>query len=259
MSEKELLIDRIGDHILKVTINRPEKRNAVNGAVTSGIDEAVKLSERERDIRVVVFTSTGDKSFCAGADLSLVLAGRTDELTTDDGGFAGLIQAKRTKPWIAAVDAPALGGGTEICLTCEMVVASRRAAFGLPEVKLGVAAAAGGMVRLPKRIPPAIAYEMLATGEPITAERAYEIGLANKIVDAGKAVDAAIELAEKIVKNAPVSVQETLKVAKLTQDFDEAELFEAMLAAGAIVRQTEDFMEGPRAFMEKRKPVWKGQ
>lgn len=258
MAENDLLTERIGKHVLKVTINRPEKRNAVNGAVASGIDEAVKLSESTSDIRVVVIASTGDKSFCAGADLSEVVAGRAGELATKDGGFAGLIEAKRLKPWIAAVDAPALGGGAEICLACEMVVASSRAVFGLPEVKRGVAAGAGGMVRLPRQIPEAVAFEMLATGDSISAERAYALGMINKVVAEGQAVDAALAMATSIAENAPISVQQSLKVAKRAFDLDEAELFDEMYASIAIVKKTADFKEGPRAFLEKRKPVWKG-
>ena len=257
--ESELLTERASEHVLKVTINRPEKRNAINGAVTAGIDNAVKLSENDKDIRVVVLTSTGDKAFCAGADLSVVAAGRYQELRTETGGFAGLIEAKRTKPWIAAIDAPALAGGSELALACDMVVASTRAQFGLPEVKRGLIAGAGGVVRLPRRIPEAIALEMIATGDPISAERAYSLGLINKVVAEGEAIDAALTLAAVIAENAPVAVQQSLKVAKLAFDMDEAALFDEMRAAGAVIRETKDFQEGPRAFIEKRKPVWQGR
>jgi len=259
MPTEVVLIERIGPHVLRVTINRPEKRNAVNGAVASGIDSAVKLAEAEDSIRVVVLCSTGDQSFCAGADLAEVAAGRHETLVTVDGGFAGIIEAKRLKPWIAAVDAAALGGGTEICLACDIVVASERARFGLPEVKRGILAGAAGIFRLARRIAPGIAYEMLATGEPIDANRAYALGLVNRVVASGQAELVALALAEQIAGNAPLAVQKSLAVARLAQDLDEPSLFEAMRKVGAAVRQSSDAKEGTRAFLEKRSPVWTGK
>lgn len=258
MANDAVLTQRIGPHVLRVTLNRPEKRNAVNGAVATGIDAAVKQAEGDASIRTVVLCSTGDQSFCAGADLAEVAAGRHAGLTTADGGFAGIIEAKRRKPWIVAVDAPALGGGTEICLACEMVVASERARFGLPEVQRGIIAGAAGIFRMARRIAPAIAYEMLATGEPIDATRAYALGLVNRVVPPGHAEAVALELAAQIAENAPLAVQQSLIVARLAQDLDEAALFDAMRTAAAVIRVSEDAKEGMRAFLEKRKPIWKG-
>ena len=259
MEEDALRIERVGDHVLQVTINRPEKRNAINGDVASGIGKAVKLAESDVSIRAVVLGSTGDKSFCAGADLGEIAAGRHMALMTADGGFAGIVEARRTKPWLVAVDAPALAGGMEVCLACDILVASERASFGLPEVKRGLMAGAGGVFRLPQKVPPAIAIEMLVTGDPIDARRAFEIGLVNRIVPAGQALAVTLEMAERIARNAPLSVQQSLKVAKLTQSLHEAALFAAMREAGAVIRNSEDFKEGPRAFLEKREPRWTGK
>jgi enoyl-CoA hydratase/carnithine racemase len=259
MTAEALRIDRIGEHVLQVTINRPEKRNAINAEVASGMDAAVQLSETDEAIRAVVLTAAGEQAFCAGADLAEVSAGRFAELMTPQGGFAGLVEAKRTKPWIAAVDAPALGGGTEICLACDLIIASTRAIFGLPEVKRGITAGAGGVFRIARRVPTSIALELLTTGEPIDAHRAYEIGLINRVAPAGGALEAALAMAATIARNAPIAVRESLKVARLAQDLDEEALFVAMRRSGEIVRASEDFKEGPRAFLEKREPRWTGR
>ncbi len=257
--DAELEVTRANDHVLLVRINRPHKRNAINGAIAQGIGAAVKLSEEDPNIRAVVLASTGEQSFCAGADLAEVAAGNHAALLTEAGGFAGLIQACRTKPWIVAVDAPAYGGGLEICLACDLLVASRRASFALPEVKRGIIAAGAGVFRMPRRIAPAVACEMLVTGEPISAERAYALGLVNRLVDEGGAVQAALDMANQIAECAPVAVQQSLKIARMAQDLDEQQLFAAMREAGQVVRQSEDAKEGPRAFLERRKPVWAGR
>ena len=258
MSET-LQVRRVGDHVLCVTINRPEKRNAINSEVAAGIDRAVKEAEGDHLIRAVVLTSTGEQSFCAGADLGEVAAGRHAGLVTPDGGFAGLTEAKRSKPWIAAVDAPALGGGMELCLACDMVVASERAVFGLPEAKRGVIASAGGIARIARRIAPSVANELLATGHPIDARRAYDLGFVNRVTPPGDALAGALALASRIAENAPVSVQQSLLVARAAFDHDEAGLFALMRAAGAVVRVSEDAKEGVQAFLEKRTPQWLGR
>ncbi|WP_160090230.1 enoyl-CoA hydratase-related protein [Pseudomonas sp. 9AZ] len=254
-----LQVTRVGDHVLLVKINRPEKRNAINAAIAQGIGEAVKLSEEDPQIRAVVLSSTGDQSFCAGADLAEVASGNHAALLTKEGGFAGIIEAQRTKPWIVAVDAPAYGGGLEICLACDLLVASSRASFGLPEVKRGIYAGAGGVFRLPRRIPPAIAYEMLVTGESISSSRAYELGLVNRLVAPGEADAEALRMAQQIAECAPIAVQQSLKVAKRADDLDETELFAAMREAGCLVRESADAKEGTKAFLARRKPVWGGR
>jgi len=259
MSNDAVKIERAGSHVLLVRINRPEKRNAVNGAVASGIDNAVSMSENDASIRAVILASTGHQSFCAGADLSEVVAGRHAELSTTNGGFAGLVSAKRVKPWIAAVDAPALGGGLELCLACDFIVASSRAQFGLPEVKRGLIAGAGGVFRIARRIPLSIAYEMLATGDPINVERAFSLGLVNRVVAEGTSEAVALEFAAKIAENAPLSVQLSMDVARQAQDFSESKLFEKLHDAVSVIMATEDKIEGTRAFVEKRRPNWSGR
>jgi enoyl-CoA hydratase/carnithine racemase len=258
MTGSELISERVGPHVLLVVINRPEKRNAVNTAVAAGIDAAVQLAETDETIRAVVLASSA-KTFCAGADLGEIAAGRHAGLLTERGGFAGLVEAKRRKPWIVAVDGPALAGGMEICLACDMIVASEGAQFGLPEVKRGIIAGAGGVFRAARRLPSAVAYELLATGEPIDALRAHELGLVNRLADAGEARAVALALAAQIAENAPLAVQHSLILARQALDLDEQALFAEMRRSGEIIRNSEDFKEGPRAFLEKRRPVWKGR
>ncbi len=177
----EVLYEEIADHIALVTLNRPEKRNAVNAAIAQGLDAAVKRAEADTNIRVVILTSSHESVFCAGADLSEVAGGNARTLLyTPDGGFAGFDHQKRRKPWIAAGRGSILAGGLEICLACDMIVVAEGSKLGLPEVKRSLIAGAGGVERLPKVIPRAIAIEMIATGNPIDAGRAYEIGLVNQ-------------------------------------------------------------------------------
>jgi enoyl-CoA hydratase/carnithine racemase len=254
-----VLFARPSQHIAVVTLNRPAARNAVNRAVACALEAALDTIEADIDIRVAILAATGDKSFCAGADLSEVAAGRGKELATLRGGFAGFVKAQRTKPWIAAIDAPALGGGLELALACDMVVAGDAALFGLPEVKRGIFAGAGGVFRLPRAVPRAIAMEMISTGEPIDARRAYEIGLINRVVPAGQAVAAATALAQAIAANAPIAVRHSLQLARQSYDTSEAQLWPRNLDSMRQVMASDDAREGPRAFLEKRLPQWSGR
>jgi len=249
-----VLFERVGAHVAMVTLNRPEVRNAVNGDVTRGMEAAIARTEADNQIRVVILAANGERSFCAGADLSVVAKGQASELRTERGGFAGFVRAPRTKPWIAAVNAPALGGGLEFCLTCDMIVAGRSAQFGLPEVKRGLYAGAGGSFRLPRAIPRHVALEMITTGRSIDAQRAYALGLVNCVVDDVRA--AALELAEEIAANAPLSIRESLAVARIADDLSEQELWQLSGEAGQRVAASPDSKEGARAFVEKRAPVW---
>ena len=241
-----------------LTINRPEARNAVNGDVAAGLEAAIDRVEADDETWVTVLTGAGT-TFSAGADLKAINSGQAGSLNTKRG-FAGFTQYERNKPVIAAVDGPALAGGCEIALACDLIVASTNAKFGLPEVKRSLAAAAGGLFRLPQVLPPRIALELIMTGEPIDAERAYALGMVNRIVDAGQAVDAAVELAETICKAAPLAVRESRRVAlKSMQLTNEDELWQLSAAAFGNLARTEDFGEGPRAFIEKREPQWKAR
>src|SRR5579885_1358220 len=189
-----------------ITINRPEARNAVNAAVASGIEEAIDQIEADDGTWVGILTGV-PPVFCAGADLKEINAGNAGGLQTKRGGFGGIVQRQREKPIIAAVDGPALAGGTEIVLSCDLVVASKSATFGIPEVKRSLVAAAGGLFRLPRKIPFNIAMECALTGDPISAERAYALGLVNVLCDDGGALEAATALADRVCANAPVAVR----------------------------------------------------
>lgn len=254
-----VLFEMLTPHIALVTLNRPEKRNAISPEMAQALDAIVKKTEVDADVRVVILTSSNDRVFCAGADLGAVAAGTAFGMETAHGGFAGFVYHSRRKPWIAAVEGFAVAGGCEICLACDMIVASENAQFGLPEVKRSLLAGAGGLHRLPNRIPPAIAYEMIATGDPIGAARAAQHGLVNQVTPAGQAVAEARKLAERIAVNAPQAVQYSLATARSSGSLPDAAGRPIASEWMSLLRQTEDFKEGPRAFVEKREPVWKGR
>ncbi|TCK21982.1 crotonase/enoyl-CoA hydratase family protein [Pseudonocardia endophytica] len=245
-------------HIAVVTIDRPEARNAVNQEVAEQIEAALDDVEARDDLWVTILTGT-PPVFCSGADLKVVAAGGVKTLWTKKGGFAGLIRRERTKPLIAAVDGPALAGGTEITLVCDLVVASRTATFGIPEVQRSLVAAGGGLFRLGRRIPYVVAMEWALTGDAYPAARAAELGLVNEVTAEGKALDGAIALAERITKNAPRAVQLSRWVMHEGTTADDARGWELSREAGKIVSGTEDFREGLTAFAEKRPPRWTGR
>jgi enoyl-CoA hydratase len=256
---REVLYEVVDGHIGLVRLNRPDKRNAVNGDVASAMDWIVKATESDPDVRVVILGSTSDGAFSAGADLAEISKGRGHMLSTPDGGFGGLVTARREKPWVAAVNAPALAGGCELALSCDMIVAAETARFGLPEVKRGLFAGAGGVFRLTRRLPASIAFELIATGDPIDAPRAHSLGLVNRCVPAAQVMAEALALANAIAVNAPLSVRESLKVARASFDHPESELWQISRRTSALVFSSEDAKEGPVAFLEKRPPVWKGR
>ena len=246
-------------HVALVTIQRPEARNAVNVAVTQGIARAVDHTESDADIWVVVITGAGGKAFCAGADLKEIAAGRAMSLRTAEGGFAGFTHRARAKPWIAAVDGFAFGGGCEIALACDLIVASRSSVFALPEVKRGLIAGAGGVYRLARALPRNVALELIATGAELPAPRAHQFGMVNELAADGEAIAAASVLAARICACAPVAVRESLRVARVSADLDDASLHRMTHEAMGRNSQTEDYKEGPRAFLEKRSPRWVGK
>ena len=254
-----LLFEVVENHIAVLRLNRPQVRNAVNIDLAQAMAEAVGRVERDPALRVVVLMSSNPGMFCAGADLSVVAAGRVTELRPGDNGFAGLVDALRDKPWIAAVDGPALGGGFEICLACDMIVASPESRFGLPEVKRGLIAAAGGVHRAVRVLPRNLALEMVATGEPMDAATAYAHGMINRIAPAEEVFATALGLARLIVANAPVSVAESLRLARMAGDRSDTEMRRLSREAMTRVMATADAQEGPRAFKERRPPNWQGR
>lgn len=253
-----VLFEMKGAHVALVTINREEARNAINGDVAEALEASIDRVEADGEIRAVVLTGAGGKAFSAGADLKEVSRGNLNKLMRERTGFGGFVHAKRTKPWIAAVEGLALAGGCEIALACDMIVASAGGAFGLPEVTRGLIAAAGGLYRLPRALPRAIAIELIITAGQLPAERAAELGMVNHLVPAGTAVATALAIANKIAANAPLAVRESLAIAKLAVDLDDATLRRLSDEAQGRLSQSQDFREGPLAFIEKRPPVWKG-
>lgn len=243
-----------------ITINRPDQRNAISPEVSQELDRAMEEFEADEEAWVGIVTGAGDKAFSAGADLKAIAGGRMQEIWTSEGGFAGITKRRRSKPLIAAVNGDALAGGCEIALACDLIVAAEHARFGLPEVRRSLVAAAGGLFRLPRRIPLNVAMEMILTGLPISARRAYELGLVNRVVPADRLMSAAYEMAEAILECAPIAVRESRRVVleSLTAS-EEDRGWDLSARATAAVVTTEDFLEGPRAFVEKRDPVWKGR
>jgi enoyl-CoA hydratase/carnithine racemase len=248
----------VNDNVAFVQLNRPDRRNAVNGDVVSAMSWICQTVDADVNIRVVVLTSSHPGMFCAGADLSEIAKGRGAALANDYGGFGGFVRAPREKPWIAAVDGPAMGGGFEFALACDIIVASATAQFGLPEVKRGLFAAAGGVFRLPHALPRVIANELIVTGDPMTSDRALAYGMVNEVVSPDALIGSAMTLAQRIAENAPISVRESLKLARASMDSNEDALWQASNNAAMRVMTSADAQEGPRAFMEKRPPNWSG-
>eukprot|EP01006_Ploeotia_vitrea_P003436 TRINITY_DN112607_c0_g1_i1.p1 TRINITY_DN112607_c0_g1~~TRINITY_DN112607_c0_g1_i1.p1 ORF type:complete len:257 (+),score=33.97 TRINITY_DN112607_c0_g1_i1:55-825(+) len=235
------------------TLNRPKQRNAVNADVAREMEAHLDTFEKDQNVWVGIITANGPV-FCAGADLKAFGSG----LQTERGGFAGLVKRKRIKPLIAAVDGPALAGGTEVVLACDLVVASEKAQFGLPEVKRCLAAAAGGLFTLPRRMPYYVAMETVLTGEPISVQRAYSLGFVNRLVAPGTVFEAAKELADKICENAPTAVSASRNVVERSQFTNDEQGWELSAEAAQQCISNPDFQEGLLAFRQKRKPNWTG-
>jgi crotonobetainyl-CoA hydratase len=255
------LTERRGN-VMIITINRPEARNAVNAAVSTAVGDALQQAQDDPDVRAVVITGAGE-TFCAGADLKAI--SRRESLfhpERGDWGFAGYVRHYIDKPTIAAVNGTALGGGTELALASDLVVAEDRSKFGLPEVKRGLIAAAGGVFRVADHLPRKVAMELLFTGEPISSSEALKWGLINQVVPDGTVVEAALALAGRITVNAPLAVWASKRVANGVDDGvvvgDEPGWTRTMREIGAVLK-SEDAKEGPLAFAQKRQPVWKAQ
>ncbi|MFE0023400.1 crotonase/enoyl-CoA hydratase family protein [Amycolatopsis sp. NPDC059021] len=255
MSTNEVRTERIGATLL-ITIDRPRARNAVDAAVAAGLAAALDLLESDTDLRAGVLTGA-DGTFSAGMDLKAALRGESPEIP--GRGFGGLTEAAPAKPLIAAVEGAAMGGGFELALGCDLIVAAEDATFGLPEVKRGLVAAGGGVIRLPKRIPHHLAMEFLLTGEPVSGIRAGELGLANRVVPAGDATAAALKLAEQLAGNAPLALAAVKKIVRAADGVPDADAFAAQREEMGHLMASADVREGMRAFAERRDPVWTGR
>lgn len=254
MNEAEVLTE-VDGNVLIVTINRPAAKNAVNRAVAQGVAAAMERLDAEDDLRCAVLTGAGG-TFCAGMDLKAFLQGEMPSVP--ERGFGGLAEKSPKKPIVAAVDGYALAGGMELALACDLIVASDSAMFGIPEAKRGLAAAAGGLMRLPRQIPPRIAMELALTGDFITARRAYEIGFINQITQ-GPSLEGAKALAAKIAGNGPLALIASKAIIRESHEWTEAEMWQKQTAYTMPVFTSHDAREGAAAFAEKRKPNWLGR
>ena len=246
-----------------ITLNRPEARNAVNGDVASGLEAAIDKLEADSTvwIGVLAANTAGQERpvFCAGADLKAINSGQAAGLNTKRGGFGGFVYRDRKKPVIAAVDGLATAGGCELVLACDMLVASTRSAFGLAEATRNLIAGAGGLFRLPRAIGRAAAMEAILTGEPFSAQRAYELGMVNKLVEPNASLDAAIDLALRVCKAAPLAVWASRKIVLASETESDQNLIDMTNKEFAAVLASEDTKEGLTAFIEKRPPNWQGK
>ena len=246
-----------------ITLNRPEARNAVNGDVASGLEAAIDKLEADSNvwIGVLAANTAGQERpvFCAGADLKAINSGQAAGLNTERGGFGGFVYRDRKKPVIAAVDGLATAGGCELVLACDMLVASTRSAFGLAEATRNLIAGAGWLFRLPRAIGRAAAMEAILTGEPFSAQRAYELGMVNKLVEPNASLDAAIDLALRVGKAAPLAVWASRKIVLASETESDQNLIDMTNKEFAAVLASEDTKEGLTAFIEKRPPNWQGK
>jgi enoyl-CoA hydratase/carnithine racemase len=255
MPDDPVLTER-RDGVLLVTLNRPDARNAVNLALAEGIAAALDDLDGDLYLNVGVLTGAG-AGFCAGMDLKAFVAG--ERPWVGDRGFAGIVQRASRKPLIAAVEGFAVAGGLEMALACDLIVAARGAKLGIPEVKRSLVAAGGALLRLPRRMPYGLAMELALTGDPITAERAHELGLVNRLTELGAAVDAALELAAAIARNGPLALDATKAILQQQFDWTEEEFWRRQGELAGPVMASEDAREGATAFSERREPVWQGR
>jgi len=254
ISEQAVITERRG-HILIITINRPEVKNACNLAVAQGVSAAMDKLDAEDDLFIGVITGAGG-NFSAGADLKAAIRG--ERAVTDRGGF-GLFRRPSRKPLIAAVEGYAVGGGLELCLSCDLIVAARDARMGLPEVRHNVVAVGGGLFRLPKRIPYHIAMELALTGQFKTAEFFERIGLVNRLVEPGQALESAVAFANELLVNGPTALAASKEIIFQSANWTDEDGWERQSPIAASALNSEDRVEGLKAFAEKRKPSWKGR
>ena len=259
--EDPVVFEHVGEHIAVITLNRPAALNTVNAAMTRRLGECVRAVEADPLLRVAILTGAGEKAFCAGADLKEIFAlgGQGAQLFPPGDGFGGFATFRRTKPWIAAVGGHVLGGGFDLMIACDLVVATTDATFGLPEVKRGGVASGGAVYRLPRSIPLNIAREIILTGDPIDAERAHAIGLVNHVVPRTRLRETAIGLAERIAVNAPIALRESLEICRVSSEHSETELQQMADAVNEVIGKSQDAREGQAAFLERRPPRWTGK
>jgi enoyl-CoA hydratase len=256
MNEEQAVLTERRERLLVITLNRPDQRNAVNAALAQGVATAMDELDGTSKLSIGIITGAG-KGFCAGMDLKAFVAGESPRV--EGRGFAGITQRAAAKPLIAAIEGFAVAGGLEVALSCDLIVASRGARLGIPEVKRSLVAAAGGLLRLPRMLPRNIAMELALSGEPMLAERGYELGLVNRLTEPGGALEAAVELAGQIAQNAPLALAASKRVLQESVDWPDAEFFARQEEIVAPVMRSEDAREGATAFAEKRPPVWKGR
>jgi enoyl-CoA hydratase/carnithine racemase len=247
--------ERIGSTLL-ITLGRPEARNAVNAATATALAAALDELEADPALRVGVLTGEGG-TFSAGMDLKAALRGESPDV--EGRGFGGLTESRPDKPLIAAVEGFAMGGGFELALACDLIVAAEDARFGLPEVKRGLIAAGGGVIRLPERIPHHLAMEFLLTGEPVDGRRAGELGLANRVTGKGQAVAEALRLAERVAANAPLALAAVKRVVRAAEGASDEEAFAFQRGEMKTLMASDDVREGMTAFAERRPARWTGR
>jgi enoyl-CoA hydratase len=255
-SQEQAVLTERRDKVLVITINRPDQRNAINAAVAAGIGHALDELDADDGLATGVLTGAG-KGFCAGMDLKAFVAGERPWF--EDRGFAGITQRAAAKPLIAAVEGFAVAGGLEVALACDLIVAAKGARLGIPEVKRSLVAAGGGLLRLPRLLPRNVAMELALTGDPIAAERAYELGMVNRLAEPGQALGTALELAAQVAVNPPLGLIGAKRILNESLDWPDSEFFERQQAISGPIFDSEDAKEGATAFAEKRAPVWKGR
>lgn len=252
------LKSELKDGVLTLTINREAKRNALNSETSYAMEDILNKAEADKQVRVIIITGAGEKAFCAGEDLS-ELSGSGECATVTPHGFGGVTARLSKKPIIAAVNGFAVGGGMEIAMACDIIVASKKAKFGLPEVKVGLIASTGGLARLARDLPTKIANELVLTGRIIMADEAKEYGIINHAVEPEDVMKKALELANEICANAPLSLAISKEILQVAKEMSLEDATRYCDVAYKYIEKTADGVEGPKAFMEKRSPVWSGK